>query len=65
MAELKTADLSDAYSDILQYAEPVFKDYGGKKTFGGMISTVKCFEDNVLVKKALSEPGHGKVKVLE
>ena len=62
MAELKTADLSDAYSSILQYVYPGFKDYGGKQTFGGMISTVKCHEDNVLVKQALSEEGSGKVR---
>ena len=65
MAELKTADLSDAYSDILQYVYPGFRDYGMKKTFGGKISTVKCHEDNVLVKQALSEPGNGKVKLVK
>jgi len=61
MAELKTADLSDEYSDILQYVDPIFRDYGARKTFNGMISTVKCFEDNVLVKTALSEQGNGRV----
>lgn len=62
MAELRTADLSDEYSDILQYVEPIFKDYGARKTFGGKVSTVKCFEDNVLVKTALSEQGNGRVR---
>lgn len=61
MTELRTADLSDEYSDILQFVEPIFRDYGAKRTFGGKISTVKCFEDNVLVKTALSEQGDGKV----
>ena len=58
---MDVADLSDAYSDILQYADSIFKDYGGKIKFGGKIVTVKCHEDNVLVKEALSEPGNGKV----
>ncbi|EDO32968.1 predicted protein [Nematostella vectensis] len=63
--KLKTADLSDAYNDILQYAEPIFRDYGGRKTFGGRITTVKCHEDNVLVKTALSEPGDSRVLVVD
>ena len=59
---MNVADLSDAYDDILQYVEPGFKNYGGKLKFGGMISTVKCHEDNVLVKQALSEPGGNRVR---
>ena len=60
--QMEVADLSDAYCDILQYVEPVFKDYGGKLIFGGKIATIKCHEDNVLVRQALSEPGHGRVR---
>ena len=60
---MNTADLSDAYNDILQYVEPnLFRNYGGKTKFGGMITTVKCHEDNVLVKKALSEEGNKRVR---
>lgn len=60
---MNTADLSDAYNDILQYVEPnLFKNYGGNVKFGGMISTVKCHEDNVLVKQALSEQGNKQVR---
>ena len=58
---MNTADLCDAYGDALQYVEPCFKDYGKMKKFHGMISTVKCFEDNSKVKEALAEPGQGKV----
>lgn len=61
-SEMNTADLSDVYNDVLQYVEPnIFRDYGGKTKFGGMISTVKCYEDNVLVKQALSEEGNKRV----
>jgi len=60
---MNTADLSDAYNDILQYVEPnLFKNYGGNFKFGGMISTVKCHEDNVLVKQALTEQGNKRVR---
>lgn len=59
---MNVADLSDAYSDTLQYVEANFlRNYGGKAKFGGMISTLKCHEDNVLVKKALTEPGNKRV----
>lgn len=60
---MNTADLSDEYSDKLQYVEPnLFRNFGGRLKFGGMISTVKCHEDNVLVKKALSEDGNKRVR---
>ncbi len=63
--EFSTADLSDKYSDVVRVAEPIFKSYGAKSSFGGQIETVKVFEDNVLVKEALSQPGHGKVLVID
>lgn len=59
-----TADLCDEH-DPLDVAEPMFRDYGGRPAFGGPISTVKVFEDNVLVKKALEEPGAGRVLVVD
>lgn len=63
---MNVADLSDAYSDTLQYMEANFlRNYGGKAKFGGMISTLKCHEDNVLVKKALTEPGNKRVLVVD
>ena len=33
--------------------------------FGGTVATVKCFEDNSLVKAALDEPGNGRVLVVD
>ena len=40
-------------------------DYGGVLKFAGPVSTVKCFEDNSLVKAALDTPGHGRVLVVD
>lgn len=63
---MNVADLSDAYSDSLQYVEAnLFRNYGGKAKFGGMISTLKCYEDNLLVKGALNEPGNKRVLVVD
>jgi len=64
-ALFKTADLCDAHDAELHYAEPIFQDYGGRKGFYGVISTLKIFEDNGLVKAALSEPGEGRVLVVD
>lgn len=43
----------------------VSRDLGGKIRFSGKISTVKCFENNPLVRKALEEDGHGRVLVVD
>ena len=59
-----TADLCDAHPDV-QVAEPVFVDFGGRSRFCGQVATVAVFEDNVLVRQALSEPGEGRVLVVD
>jgi len=61
----KTADLCDDHSDILSIAQPLFNDYGKNISFSGEISTVKCFEDNSLVRKQLEQPGNGRVLVVD
>jgi len=61
----KTADLCDNHSDRLQIAEPLFRDYGGNRTFSGSISTVKAHEDNTLVRAALETQGQGRVLVVD
>ena len=61
----KTADLCDEYPDSLQICEPVFSSFGGRTRFFGQISTIKCFEDNSLVREAVAEPGEGRVLVVD
>ena len=60
-----TTDISDALGDAARIASPVFSDYGGRKMFSGPIATVGCFEDNVLVRQALEEPGEARVLVVD
>jgi len=62
-----TADLCDAHSDQehFQIAEPVFKMYGGSAAFCGQITTLKVFEDNVLVQKTLAETVNNRVLVID
>lgn len=61
----QTADLCDAHSDSLQIADPMFRDFGGNKSFCGPISTIKTFEDNTLVRAAVETPGEGRVLVVD
>ena len=43
----------------------MFSNYGNCSSFGGSIVTVKCFEDNGLIAKALSEDGTGQVLLVD
>ena len=42
-----------------------FRDFGGVARFAGPASTVKCYENNPLVRQALGEPGEGRVLVVD
>ena len=63
--KVKTTDLCDRYAPETAVADPVFKDYGGAPVFAGEIATVEVYEDNVLVRKTLEEPGRGRVLVVD
>jgi regulator of ribonuclease activity A len=58
-------ELCDHFPDMVQVAEPMFINFGGREAFGGEIITVKTCEDNSLVKEQLSLPGSGKVLVVD
>ena len=60
-----TADLYDAHENQVSVAEPMFADFGGNIAFSGPIATIKCYEDNSLVRKRLSQPGEGRVLVVD
>lgn len=60
-----TTDLCDAHPDLVRVVEPLFTNYGGKVCFGGPIVTVKCHEDNSVVRDTAATPGHGRVMVVD
>ncbi len=60
-----TPDICDEFPDQLQVLEPLFMEFGGVKKFSGEIVTVKCYEDNSLVKSTLAKAGRGKVLVVD
>ena len=68
-SSLVTGDLCDAIksnSDAsFRVLPPSFQNYGKRVRFAGVVSTVKCFEDNSFVKAALEEPGLGRVLVVD
>ena len=63
--EFLTTDLCDEHPDFVRVVEPLFTNYGGKVCFGGEIVTVKCHEDNSVVKETAGTPGQGKVMVVD
>lgn len=65
MNKISTPDLCDAHEDSVQVLDPIFVNFGGIDNFGGEIVTVKCFEDNSLVKDTLATNGLGKVLVVD
>lgn len=60
-----TPDLCDAYPELIQVLEPMFNNFGGRDSFGGEIVTVKCFEDNSLIRDQVALDGKGKVLVVD
>ena len=60
-----TPDLCDEYPDLVQVLTPMLQNFGGIESFGGEIVTVKCHEDNSIVKEQVGQPGHGKVMVVD
>ena len=59
--DVHKADVSGAFRVL----PPVFQSYGGKPVFAGPVTTVKCHEDNSLVKAAVESPGEGRVLVVD
>lgn len=51
-----TADLVDEIGADVRSCDTQFTQYGGVREFVGRVSTVRCFQDNALLKSVLSEP---------
>ena len=64
MSEFSTPDLSDEHPTA-QAIELQFGNYGAVSCFGGEAVTIKCHEDNSLVKACVEEPGAGRVIVVD
>lgn len=60
-----TADLVDDIGPEVRSCDVQFRQFGGRAEFAGPISTVRCHQDNALLKSVLSEPGDGRVLVID
>lgn len=65
MDDFKTADLCDAFPGELEVCLTQFRMFGGRRSFWGLIETVKVFEDVGLVRQSLGQPGEGRVLVVD
>jgi regulator of ribonuclease activity A len=62
---INTADLYDERGEDLESISVQFQNLGGKTHFSGPVRTIRCFEDNALVKTVLATPGEGAVLVVD
>jgi regulator of ribonuclease activity A len=63
--EAATTDLYDEHGERLEVAALDWRHLGGRTRFAGTAVTVRVPGDNVLVRQALSEPGDGRVLVVD
>lgn len=64
MPAISTPDLTDEFSEA-RAIELQFRNLGEVEQFCGPIVTIKCHEDNSLVKACVAEPGEGRVIVVD
>jgi len=62
---VNTADLYDERGEELDSIALQFQSLGGRSHFSGPVRTIRCFEDNALVKSTLATPGNGAVLVVD
>ena len=60
-----TPDIADAYPEHIAALELPLLNYGAISQFSGEALTVKCFEDNSLVKALVGTAGAGRVIVVD
>lgn len=63
--EYNTSELCDLFADSIDVLDPIFISYGGRSSFGGEVTTIKCFEDKGLIDKVVNEDGTGKVLLID
>ena len=59
-----TADILDEHGDAAAVCLLQFRSFG-RAAFSGVVATVRCLEDNVLLRRRAEEPGEGRVLVVD
>lgn len=65
MVDLSTPDIADDFPNEVQALELDLRNYGAHHQFAGEVVTIKCHEDNSLVKALVGTPGQGRVIVVD
>ncbi|MGF1725982.1 putative 4-hydroxy-4-methyl-2-oxoglutarate aldolase [Photobacterium nomapromontoriensis] len=60
-----TPDLCDHFEQDVRWLPLALNDYGGRGVFYGEVVTLRCFEDNSLVRNIIARPGKGKVLFID
>jgi regulator of ribonuclease activity A len=62
---IPTADLIDNFGDLCASCEAQFLRFGARSNFHGRIRTIKCYDDNVLIRRAFETRSEGEVMVVD
>ncbi|MFJ9392032.1 ribonuclease E activity regulator RraA [Nocardioides sp. NPDC101246] len=60
-----TSDLYDIHQESLESCDLQLRQLGGVRHFEGPIATFRAFEDNLVLKEIVAEPGEGRVIVVD
>ena len=63
--DYNTSTLCDVFADSVDVVEPMFVSFGGRASYGGEITTIKCFEDKGVILKTLEQSGLGKILLID
>ncbi len=58
-------DICDEFPEEISVLEPLFSSFGGKQRFSGEIITIRCFEDNSVLRDVVRTEGRGRVIVVD
>ena len=61
----QTADLCDEFGDLCACCAVQFHQFGRSSAFFGRIRTVKCYDDNVLIRRAFETQSDGEIMVVD
>jgi regulator of ribonuclease activity A len=64
-AEFQTADLWDEFGAVCASCDVQFQQFGRLSTFSGRMRTVKCHDDNVLIRRSLETRSEHEVLVVD
>lgn len=62
--DFSTCDLFDD-DETLQSVSTQLRNFGGRTKFSGPIRTLRCYQDNSILKQIVATPGNGQVLVVD